>query len=93
MKRLSALLMGIVCILTLTACGDKGGEAAQEKSFPTSTVQAMVEAGAFSEQLEELDAREPKKMGTEAYEAWADEHEELEDAMDEVREFLDEVEE
>ena len=46
----------------------------------------------LEEQLQELDAREPKRMGGEAYEAWADEHEELEDAIDEVREFLDEVE-
>jgi hypothetical protein len=30
-------------------------------------------------------------MGGEAYEAWADEHEELEDAIDEVRELLDEM--
>lgn len=56
MKRLTALLMGLMCVIGLTACGGKGGETAQEKSFPTSTVQAMVEAGAFSEQLEELDA-------------------------------------
>ena len=46
----------------------------------------------LEEQLQQLDAREPKRMGSEAYEAWADEHEELEDAIDEVREFLDEVE-
>lgn len=43
-------------------------------------------------QLRELNAREPKRMGSEAYEAWADEHEELEDAIDEVMEFLDEAE-
>lgn len=43
-------------------------------------------------QLQELDACEPRSMNSEAYEAWADEHEELEDAIDEVREFLDEVE-
>ena len=46
----------------------------------------------LEEQLQQLDAREPKRMGSEAYEAWADEHEELEDAIDEVWEFLDEVE-
>lgn len=43
------------------------------------------------QQLEELDAREPKKVTGEEYEAWADEHEELEDAIDEVLEFLDEL--
>ena len=42
-------------------------------------------------ELEELDTQEPTRMGSEAYEAWADEHEELEDAMDEVRELLDEM--
>lgn len=41
--------------------------------------------------LAALDAKEPENMGSDAYEAWADEHEMLEDAMDEVREFLDEV--
>ena len=46
----------------------------------------------LEEQLQQLDAREPKRMDSEAYEEWADEHEELEDAIDEVREFLDEVE-
>ena len=38
-----------------------------------------------------LDAQEPKNMNSDAYEIWADEHEMLEDAMDEVREFLDEA--
>ena len=46
----------------------------------------------LEEQLQQLDAREPKNINSEAYEQWADEHEELEDAIDEVREFLDEVE-
>ena len=43
------------------------------------------------QRLRELDAREPKKIHSEEYEAWADEHEELEDAIDEVLEFLDEA--
>lgn len=41
--------------------------------------------------LQGLDAREPKNMNSEAYESWADEHEVLEDAIDEVRELLDEI--
>lgn len=45
----------------------------------------------LQQQLRELDAREPKKRTDEEYEAWADAHEELEDAIDEVYEFLDEV--
>ena len=35
-------------------------------------------------QLQKLDAKEPKNMNSEAYEAWADEHEELEDYLDEI---------
>ena len=56
MKKLMALMMACVCVLSMTACGSKGGEDAPEKSFPISTVQAMVDVGAFSEELEELDA-------------------------------------
>lgn len=40
--------------------------------------------------LQGLDAQEPKNMNSEDYEDWADEHEVLEDAIDEVRELLDE---
>lgn len=43
----------------------------------------------LEEELAKLDAREPKNMNSAAYEDWADEHEELEDYMDEVRELLD----
>ena len=39
---------------------------------------------AMQEELHELDAREPKNMNSEAYEEWADEHEELEDYLDEI---------
>lgn len=56
MKRLMALLMGVMCVMNLVGCGAKGGEPVQEENIPTSAVQAMVEAGAFSEELEELDA-------------------------------------
>lgn len=44
----------------------------------------------LEQRLQALDAREPKNMNSEAYESWADEHEALEDAVDEVREMLDE---
>ena len=39
-------------------------------------------------QRRELDAREPRE-GTEAYDQWADSHEELEDAIDDVLDQLD----
>lgn len=44
------------------------------------------------EQLAELDQREPKRMGSEAYEAWGERHEELEDLVDEALDLLDEME-
>ena len=56
MKKLLALMLGVVCAFGLTACGEKTQEVHQEKSFELSLVEAMAQAGAFSEELEELDA-------------------------------------
>ena len=56
MKKLMALMMGVVCAFGLTACGEKVQEAPQEQKFETALVEAVVQAGAFSEELEELDA-------------------------------------
>lgn len=53
MKRLLSAAAALALALTLTACGGGGG---QEKPYETSAVQAMADAGAFSEELEELDA-------------------------------------
>ena len=39
---------------------------------------------AMQEELHGLDAKEPKNMNSDAYEQWADEHEELEDYLDEI---------
>ena len=41
--------------------------------------------------LEILDAQEPKNMNSDAYELWADAHENLEDLLDECRETMDEL--
>ena len=41
--------------------------------------------------IEELDEKEPRSMNSEAYEDWADRHEELEDLVDEVLDRLDEL--
>lgn len=41
-------------------------------------------------ELAVLDAWEPQNMASEAYEAWGDEHEELEDLLDEIQDRLDE---
>ena len=42
-------------------------------------------------QIAELDAAEPKNMNSEAYEEWAEQHEELEDLVDEALDLLDEL--
>lgn len=39
----------------------------------------------------ELDAAEPADMESEAYEAWGEQHEELEDLIDEALDLLDEM--
>lgn len=41
-------------------------------------------------QRQEMDAAEPDETDEEAYETWADAHEELEDLIDEVRDRLEE---
>jgi len=51
MKKLTALLMAFVCVLTMTACGKTEAE-----GFTLSTLDSLEKAGAFSEELEELDA-------------------------------------
>lgn len=44
----------------------------------------------LQEQKKLLDAKEPKKQDSEAFDAWAEEHEDLEDAIDEILDLLDE---
>lgn len=64
----------------------------EEKYLDEMTRQELLD---YLRQLEQrmaaLDAREPRCMTDDAYEAWAQEHEALEDAVDEVRELLDEM--
>lgn len=55
MKKLLALMLGVVCVLGLTACGEKAPASAQEQGYELGALASMVEAGAFSEELEELD--------------------------------------
>ena len=52
MKKIVSLVLALVLTLALTACG--GGESGQSAYSPDQ-VQAMADAGAFSETLEELD--------------------------------------
>lgn len=53
MKKIIALLMGVVCAVSLAACGE---EKKVEEPFRAEVLAAVVNAGAFSEELEELDA-------------------------------------
>lgn len=53
MKKLIALLMGLVCVMNLAACG---GEAEKAETFALSDLETIVEKGAFSEELAPLDA-------------------------------------
>ena len=46
---------------------------------------------AMQEQLHALDAKEPRNMNSDAYEEWADEHEELEDYLDEILDRMEEL--
>ncbi len=42
-------------------------------------------------QIARLDAKEPKNMNSEAYEAWGDAHEQLEDLLDDIQDRLEEL--
>ena len=54
---------------------------------PNADLQAQ--KAEIEKQIALLDAREPRDMNSEAYEAWADEHEQLEDMLDEILDLLD----
>ena len=45
----------------------------------------------LEEELAKLDAREPADETSAAYDDWADEHEELEDWIDDVKDRLDDL--
>ena len=49
MKKIVTLTLALVLVLGLTACGGK------KDGYQIEDVQAMADAGAFSEELEELD--------------------------------------
>lgn len=54
MKRVFSLILAAMMAIALTACGNAAEE--QNRGFETGDVQTLVEAGVFSEELEELDA-------------------------------------
>ena len=47
----------------------------------------------LEEVLEDMDSREPRSRHSDAYDRWAEEHEDLEDLMDEIRDRMDELSE
>lgn len=47
--------------------------------------------GQMQQQLQALDRKEPGNMQSDAYEEWADEHEELEDYLDEILDRMEEL--
>lgn len=49
----------------------------------------LAQKAALEAKIAQLDAQEPENMESEAYEAWADEHEELDDLLDEILDLLD----
>lgn len=57
--------------------------------YQMTLVQLQAHYAAMQEELMALDAKEPKNMNSEAYEEWADEHEELEDYLDEILERME----
>jgi hypothetical protein len=54
MKKLMALMMAVVCVMTMSACSGEKQESVA--TFTVETVNEIQKAGAFSEELEELDA-------------------------------------
>lgn len=45
----------------------------------------------LQQEIAKLDEAEPDDMESEAYEVWGEQHENLEDQLDEIRELLDEM--
>lgn len=62
-----------------------------EDIYGMNLQQLQVHYAAMQEELHALDKKEPKNMNSEAYEEWADEHEELEDYLDEILDRMEEL--
>ena len=69
------------------------GNSAEDDIYPEdmNAEQLREYIAALKQQLAELDALEPADEESDEYEAWADEHEELEDVIDEALDRLDEL--
>ena len=62
-----------------------------EDIYEMNLEQLQAHYAAMQEELHALDAKEPRNMNSEAYEEWADEHEELEDYLDEILDRMEEL--
>ena len=62
-----------------------------EDIYEMNLQQLQAHYRAMQEELQALDAKEPRNMNSDAYEEWADEHEELEDYLDEILDRMEEL--
>ena len=63
----------------------------QKDLYEMTLEEIQVHYAKMQEELHALDAKEPKNMNSDAYEVWADEHEELEDYLDEILDRMEEL--
>jgi len=63
----------------------------EEDIYKMTLPQLQAHYAAMQEELIALDAKEPRNMESEAYEAWAEEHEELEDYLDEILDRMEQL--
>ena len=64
----------------------------EEKDIYEMTLEEIqAHYAAMQQELQTLDAKEPRNMNSDAYEEWADEHEELEDYLDEILDRMEEL--
>ena len=62
-----------------------------EDIYEMTLPQLQAHYASMQQQLQALDKKEPRNMNSEAYEVWADEHEELEDYLDEILDRMEEL--
>ena len=62
-----------------------------EDIYEMTHQQLQAHYAAMQKELQALDAKEPRNMNSDAYEDWADEHEELEDYFDEILDRIEEL--
>ena len=62
-----------------------------EDIYAMTLPQIQAHYAAMQQELQRLDQKEPRNMDSDAYEEWADEHEELEDYLDEILDRMEEL--